>query len=391
MDNFVAEEFLKTIFNCNPSKETIEGYNFAALDWDYLKETISSRKFLGIILYCNFRKINFLHAVPPGLQAELRKTYLLNLARNTILLNEFVKIQSAFQARDIALMPLKGMALLFSVYKNLGLRPMTDIDFLIKKEDAEKAKDLLLDLGFKKDDAPFNYSKIKGRKRILLDMQYDIWYLKTLSRAQSHIYNIEKIWQEASRFYLDDGNSAQIMAAEDLLINVTAHAGVDHDKVVDIWLYDIVSICGVYKENFRWDIFIDKVISYNLQIPIHYLLKLARGRFSAQIPQFILDELKPATNKFFEVKLYESILKGFSIPRVGHFLRIITSNRLSSKLRLILFYLFPDKKFMILRYKIKKKNLVYFYYPLRAISFLPKILKIIMRLLIGRFKWQQNI
>lgn len=314
------------------------------------------------------------------LQLDLTRSNLTTYTSNVIILDEFFKIQSVFEANNVAIMPLKGVALLFSVYKDIGLRPMVDIDFLIRQEDLGKAVNLLSDLGYEKEDTgPFNYFKLKGKKRLFLDMQYSLWYLKTLSWAKSRIYGIDNIWQNSRRVYLDR-NFARVMAPEDLLINVATHAGVDHGKPNDIWICDIVKICQQYRDRLNWHMFINKVVSYGIQIPVHYVLECANARFQGQIPQFVLDELRPKKNNSLQLRLYNKALKQGYIPRIGHLLRILIISRLSGQIRLILFYLFPDKQFMKLRYKIKNNNLVYFYYPLRIKSFLPKTIKIFIKL-----------
>ncbi|MCP4365035.1 MAG: nucleotidyltransferase family protein [Planctomycetes bacterium] len=43
---------------------------------------------------------------------------------------------------------LKGAHLAQVVYSNIALRPMGDIDILVKKNDLPKAKELLLELGY---------------------------------------------------------------------------------------------------------------------------------------------------------------------------------------------------------------------------------------------------
>lgn len=381
LSNLIEDEFLKLILNHSPDKHLIQRYTLDTLDWDYVRKKINSQKIPPSLLYYNLIKINLIQRIPKNIQSYLKKAYLKNLARNYILLDEFTKLKTKFEARGITTMLLKGMALFYSVYKDIGSRPISDIDFLIQKKDVEKAKSLLLKSGYEKDKDPFGYSRIKGGITIRLDMQYDIWYLRSLSRLKSNMYGIEQIWRNSRKAYLGDNNSAQIMAPEDLLINVSAHAGIDHGKAMWLWQYDIASICEVFKEELGWEIFVDKVVAYNLQIPIYYMLKLIKERPNGKIPAFVLDRLEPTKGKSPAVKLYEGILEDSIITDVGHFLRIITTTRIVSKLRLILFYLFPDKKFMILRYNIKNKNLLYFYYPLRATSFIPKLFKIVVRLL----------
>jgi hypothetical protein len=294
---------------------------------------------------------------------------------NVILFDEFVKIQSAFIAKNIGVMPLKGMALLFSVYKDISIRPMVDIDILIHEKDLEEAIGILSDLGYRREcGGPFNYYKQK-KIIVFLDMQYNIWYIKALSRRNSEIYGIEQMWKGASRICLDNGSSALIMPPEDLLINVAAHAAIDHAQERSVWFNDIVNICDVHKEHFNCNVFIEKVNAYGLNIPIYKILESAKTISDKRILSVILEKLKPSEKYFLESVLYNSMLTKSSIPKIGHILRFLTISGLLRKLRLILFYFFPDRNFMILRYNIKNKNCIYFYYLRRIMSFFTQILK----------------
>jgi len=335
----------------------------------------SSHKIPKPLLYHILKKTYLIENLPEGLQSDLKKVYLLNFTRNTTLLEEFIKIQTLFATEDIEIMPLKGMALLFSVYKDIGLRPMDDIDLLVKRKDYKRARELLIVSGYQDHELPFYYTKMIGRRTVLLDMQHELWYLKTMSGFKSSIYGIERIWENVQRIYLEDGKSAKIMEAEDLLIHVVAHAAIDHVKPRLLWLYDIISICESHKEKMRWDVFLNKVVNYNLGIAFYRLFKLVKENFNGAIPEFVIDELKPKKNNFFEARLYGWFLNNSSITWLGHILRIFSCSSLSGKIRLVLFYLFPGRELMAERYKIKNKRLVYFYYPLRAAIFLGRLIK----------------
>ena len=58
------------------------------------------------------------------------------------------QILEAFQNNGIRVMFLKGLSLIELLYKNPALRPCSDIDLLILKEDLPKAIDVLENLGY---------------------------------------------------------------------------------------------------------------------------------------------------------------------------------------------------------------------------------------------------
>ena len=56
---------------------------------------------------------------------------------------------SPTQQGGIETMLLKGAALLILFYKDAGLRPMTDVDLLVRRDQANRAIQLLTSLGWK--------------------------------------------------------------------------------------------------------------------------------------------------------------------------------------------------------------------------------------------------
>jgi len=64
--------------------------------------------------------------------------------RNTLLVEELNTILKLFSSKGIEAMPLKGPLLATELYGNLELRPMGDLDILVRTQDVLKAKRLLL-------------------------------------------------------------------------------------------------------------------------------------------------------------------------------------------------------------------------------------------------------
>ena len=65
-----------------------------------------------------------------------------------LLYNELQTVLKTFNAAGIDVIVLKGAFLAELVYENIGRRAMGDIDLLVKKEDLEKVKQELIQLGY---------------------------------------------------------------------------------------------------------------------------------------------------------------------------------------------------------------------------------------------------
>ena len=79
---------------------------------------------------------------------KLRIQFFRNGNRNRVLMNTLEKILIKFRQEGIDLLILKGGALCNLIYSDKALRPMGDLDLLVKEKDGERACDRLLAMGF---------------------------------------------------------------------------------------------------------------------------------------------------------------------------------------------------------------------------------------------------
>ena len=113
--------------------------------WDDLPTQAEAHS-LGPLLYTYLRQAGV--AVPPGVQRELQGLYLRHRHANEVRTRVLSEILAAFSDAGIETRVLKGAALAHLIYPQPGLRPMRDMDLLVKKNEALKAQAMLAELGF---------------------------------------------------------------------------------------------------------------------------------------------------------------------------------------------------------------------------------------------------
>jgi len=103
------------------------------LDWD---EVLKSADWHGIepLLYHNLKNIPESEYIPKEIMSKLNKSFYQTTASNMAIYDELNLVLEEFQKRDIPAIVIKGAALAKTVYGNIGLRPMIDIDLLVKKD-----------------------------------------------------------------------------------------------------------------------------------------------------------------------------------------------------------------------------------------------------------------
>lgn len=119
------------------------------VNWDLVVKT-AQKHGLGFVLYKELKQIGS-ELVPGNTLSKLQDSYVKNSARNFFLCVNLVKIVALLNKHKIIAIPFKGPVQSECIYKDIGLRSFSDLDILVKREDAVNARDLLLKSGFTTD------------------------------------------------------------------------------------------------------------------------------------------------------------------------------------------------------------------------------------------------
>jgi hypothetical protein len=210
---------------------------------------------LNPLLYTSLRAT----AAPllPKVKRELQSLYLRHRHANQVRAGVLAEILSDFQRADIEVLVLKGAALAHLIYPEPGLRPMRDIDLLVKKTDARHAQSLLAELGF---DAPLPRGSTLPDKHLLaaklktagLSVSVEIHH-NLFSRGFPASLEIETLTSPPLAFNLN-GVTAYTLGYEDMLWHLCCHAiGIIYQPLRLIWVADIVGFAKCFANEINWE------------------------------------------------------------------------------------------------------------------------------------------
>jgi len=114
-------------------------------DWECLI-ALAQRHGVAPMLYATLKKRGIMP--PPAIANQLRQIYLASASRNLHVFHELGNILRELQAANIPVIPLKGAYLAQAIYGNIALRPMSDVDLLVKPDEMTRALDILRALGY---------------------------------------------------------------------------------------------------------------------------------------------------------------------------------------------------------------------------------------------------
>ncbi|MFA6358400.1 MAG: nucleotidyltransferase family protein [Candidatus Omnitrophota bacterium] len=233
------------------------------------------------LVYYNLLKIKELRP-PKNIQAILKNSYTITLDRNLALWKEFSFLQAALKQSEIEIIPLKGIILHKTLYPDAGLRPMIDIDILIREENLFQAEKYILQLGYQKQlkNLPENYWKMyqahfsfyNSSKKIILELHWQ------LAPPRPNVLDLTNVW-ENSQIQIIDQVPVLSLSPEDTLLSLWLHIGknitsLQHLKLKN--LCDIHELITQHNNDLNWD-YLAKKIGYwkikRLFSYLHYLTK----------------------------------------------------------------------------------------------------------------------
>ena len=141
-------EFLCLCIAPRPSSETTHIRQLASEDLNWQALSRLSLRHRVMPLFCSaLESINF-EGAPRTVRDELKRLFIVNSARDSLLVGSLCRITRLFQAHEIRAIAFKGVVLAQRLYQDTSLRQCDDLDFLIHPDDAELAGEVLRSNGF---------------------------------------------------------------------------------------------------------------------------------------------------------------------------------------------------------------------------------------------------
>lgn len=242
-------------------------------------------------------------------QERMKGIYRYFLFQSRLQMHQSLEILDAFEQAKIETMLLKGAALIAAYYESPALRPMNDIDLLVKSKDAEAAFEVLLSLGWKcqshRDFQQAFHStqsiSLKKEGSVDVDLHWNVIYQVTWE-------NSEKLyWQESEKAdYLN--RSVLILKPEMQILHNLAH-GLRWNPMSAIrWIPDVMLILKKRKEEIDWDHLLYLAGERRLIAPLRHGFHLLTSEFNTVVPAPFMEKLHALPISKREQKLQDALL-----------------------------------------------------------------------------------
>ncbi|HZC05977.1 MAG TPA: nucleotidyltransferase family protein [Ktedonobacterales bacterium] len=253
------------------------------------------------LVFWRLANAGLLATVPAPIVAAFKDEYLQTLINNRRMQTVFREVVAALGAAGVAVMPLKGLALAHRYYENLALRPMTDMDLLVRREDVSRAASTLRGLGFSAADGmgtPSGFYSmtsavvVYARPRSLtIEIHWELFgrhaYRPSLPAAVA--------WARAQRISLFE-QQVRYLQARDELWYLCIHAAVEHRLERLIWLVDIARLVVSLPPDWDWQVFARETAAAGVALPVAAALGYGYAYLRLPLPVEVLERLNEAAD-----------------------------------------------------------------------------------------------
>lgn len=342
----------------------------ANYNWHNLIRTCF-REDIGAVIYYALKKAGLDDQVPPPYLQLLLRQFQTNFSVNMAIRQEFSSVLAGFNEEVVPHILLKGIALAEYCYPTIALRPMTDVDILVKKSDLFTIDHRLTGCGYESVDsdvqtairnpdgylASLEYHKKGGTTHPILHLHWHLVNTSVPASMFSPYVNIERFWEKSVPVHWV-GTETRILAPEHLLIYLCEHAlRINHSFNRLILVYDIYQVLMRYQGQLDWHFIAGESREFHLSDLVFFGLTIVTRYAGPIVPEDFLDRIRPAKLTPAQRLFWRLQGNGHRIRGSSYLLYLAMNAGAGAKIRFLLHTLYPPPPIQRQRKRAKEVDM----------------------------------
>lgn len=318
--------------------------------------------------------------VPEEVNQALRKAYVDNGIRNTYLQLQLGAILKRFEEAHLEVVLLKGVALNLTVYADVALRTMNDIDLLVTQKALPRAIELMKLCGYvflaapTQPDANLTYENEialckTGSLITLIELH---WSLFDSPYYQHHL-PIREFWRHTQKvaFPQTDNSSpitdsyVRVFTPAVQLLYLCGHLALHHGGNEMLWLNDIAEVILYNPSEINWELVLELGHRCDLILPLQITLSRLNDQWGIPIPESAYQAIQSAQPSRTERWVFAHRPRSDRSVGQGLWDDLISAPAWDFRIHYALAKLFPAPAYMRQRYKIGHPVMLPLYYIYR--------------------------
>jgi hypothetical protein len=317
------------------------------------------------------RALNPLQILPAAIAEALRRARRVTSLTNLLLLREFAGALRELTAAGVPVIVLKGAALAEAVYRDLSLRPMVDVDVLIRHDDVATAARVLGGLGYTplRDEThpgalAEHENEMAFHKREGFPACIDVhWTLFDSPFHQAHVA-MDWFWETAQPLRLAEMPTL-MLGPEALLVHLCGHLALHHAATGLLWWHDIIEVLLARAAELDWPELLARTRAYELVLPVRAVLTRAQAEWGVPLPAHATAALMALPSSSAEERVFTRLSRPGRGAGGRFWIDLLAMTGWRQRLRFARTNLFPSAAYMRQRYAIAHPLLLPLYYPYR--------------------------
>ena len=294
-------------------------------------------------------------AAPAEVLERLTRQFTQSVARHLLLSRELNRLVRLFKAHGVPLIPLKGLVLAEALYPHPALRPISDLDLLIRPEDVLRADGLLRDSGCRRmadahswsfDIAYDRATFYEGPTFLRVDLH---WGLVNDPRYSWDQREGLTVWERAIPIRVAD-EEALGLCPEDLLLYLALHLAIHHAFSGLLWYWDLALLLDRRGATLDWEAVIARASRWRVRNALFFALLGLEMFFGVSAPASVMGRVKPRGARAAVMGWLLNHLELDRLAHLEHLIPLLLVDRSQDLLGAVSRLLWPPPAWMRARY-----------------------------------------
>ena len=276
--------------------------SFTSDDWALLVKEAEAEG-VAPLVYWELSKSGKISSLPKQISNHLRAIYFSTRMKNEQSIAELKTLVAAFDQADIPVVALKGICFALTIYPDIGLRPMVDLDLLVPASKISEAVEIAKTFGYV-ETVP---EVFPGLNKLLGD---EICLRKTgspfvvielhnsllVNKSFTYAVPVDWFWEQTERL-----DSSSLVVHENLgmltptaqLLYAAGHAVLKHGgrNTALRWYFDLDRLIRFFDLRMDWDLFLKQAEAFQWGSALDVALSETYKYFNTPIPNHVLAAL----------------------------------------------------------------------------------------------------
>jgi hypothetical protein len=336
--DFIEYQILLSASDVQPGddlKDELHGLMAQEFDQGRLID-MAVREGLAGLLYKNLKKAGVLGYLEHQHIQQLQSSYYLTVRFNLKLIYDLKEVLQQLDNKNIKVVLLQGIHLLQQIYKDIGLRPLTDIDLWVLPETRYAVDEVLSGLGFEKHRL---YPNIFKKGSSVIDLNTHILWADRIKSRQMLINQDQEALFQNCRTIDFEGQMAYRLSRTDQIVYLSLHA-IKHYADRLIWLVDLKNLLQNWQAS-DWELLVTRCNKLGQENAVYYIMFLLTQLFDCRALFDVPDSLDVKRMNRLERKILENRLNGRPLPVWSPMLLFTSGKGFYKKAAFIFESLFP--------------------------------------------------